>query len=146
VGEDVYIGPGCVIGYPAEHKKYWGKDSKFKVIIKDGAQITGMCTIDSGTVNDTVIGENCFIMKQTHIGHDAVLGNDCVISPHATIGGHCVLGDRVNFGMNSVIHQRAKVGNDCMIGMGTVITKKTATLDNMVFVGNPAHPLRANKT
>jgi len=145
IQKDVFIGSGCKIGYQAEHKKYWGKRTGYKVIIKSGTIITGNCTIDAGTVNDTIIGEDCFIMKQTHIGHDAVLGKRVTISPHATIGGHCVLGNDVNFGMNSVIHQRAKMPDGCMIGMGAVITKKTKAWPNSVWVGNPAYFLRSNE-
>jgi UDP-N-acetylglucosamine acyltransferase len=145
IEDNVYIGPGCVIGYPAEHLSYWGKEPEFKVVIKSGTVITGMCTIDRGTVNDTIIGEDCFIMKQVHIGHDAVIGSRVRLSPHCTIGGHCVLGNDVNFGMNSVIHQRAQVPYGCMIGMGAVITKSTEMWPNAVFVGNPAYYLRSNE-
>ena len=121
-----------------------GKESDFSVVIGDNTIITGACTIDAGTIRDTVIGVNCFIMKQTHIGHDAMLGVNVRLSPHSTIGGHCVLGDNVNFGMNSVIHQRAEVPKNCMIGMGAVVTLKTDMWENGVFVGNPAHFLRWN--
>lgn len=144
IGKGVYIGPLCIIGYEAEHKDFWGSNAKWTVEIGDNTIITGSCTIDAGTCQNTIIGEDCFIMKQTHIGHDATLGDRVTLSPHATIGGHCILGHDVNFGMNSVIHQRAVVGKGCMIGMGTVITKKTQTLEGMIFVGNPAHPLKAN--
>lgn len=145
IEKNVYIGYNCTIGYQAEHKKYWGKKTGYTVVIKSGTIITGHSTIDAGTVNDTVIGENCFIMKGSHIGHDAVLGDGVTLSPHATIGGHCILGHGVNFGMNSVIHQRAEVPYGCMIGMGAVITKKTDMWPNAIFVGNPAYFLRSNE-
>ena len=144
LGDNVYIGANCIIGAPAEHKGLWGTPSPYKVIIGDNTIITGAVTIDAGTVNDTVIGEDCFIMKQAHIGHDAVIGDRCTISPHATIGGHCILGDDVNFGMNSVIHQRAQVLDGCMIGMGTVITMKTTHLKGYIYVGVPALALKPN--
>lgn len=144
VGEDVYIGPYCIIGYPAEVKDTWGKQSNASVVIGDRTVITGACTIDAGTNSNTVIGEDCFIMKQTHIGHDAQIGNNVIISPHATIGGHCILEDQVNFGMNSVIHQRAKAPKGCMVGMGAVITKTTNMIAGYIYIGNPAHIHKPN--
>jgi UDP-N-acetylglucosamine acyltransferase len=145
IGKNVYIGSGCIIGYPAEHKKFWGKDTGRWVIIGDNTVITGNVTIDLGTVNDTKIGKGCFIMKGAHIGHDAVLKDNVTLSPHAVIGGHCIIGKDVNFGIGSIIHQRAEVPDGCMIGMGAVITKKTSMWKDGVFVGNPAYYLRANK-
>lgn len=145
IGKNVYIGQGCIIGFKAEHKRFWNKKQKYTVVIKDNTIITGMCTIDAGTEQDTYIGENCFIMKQTHIGHDAVIYDNVTISPHATIGGHCVIKENSNFGMNSVIHQRAIVPPKCMVGMSAVITKSTKMWDNSVWVGNPAYYLRPNE-
>lgn len=148
LGNNVYIGPNCIIGAPPEHKQYWNgseyQDTGKQVIINDGTVIHGNVTIDQGTIHNTVIGRNCFIMKGAHIGHDALLENDVTLSPHAIIGGHCEIGEGVNFGMGSIIHQRAKVPKGCMIGMGAVITKKTDMWENGVFVGNPAYFLRAN--
>ncbi|HDY88497.1 MAG TPA: hypothetical protein ENH82_10370 [bacterium] len=151
IEDDVYIGPFCIIGYPAEHKGHWNPEHQFgqvndhTVVIKKGTILTGHVTIDAGTVRDTVIGEKCFIMKSAHIGHDAIIGGNSIISPHAIIGGHCEIGLNVNFGMGSIIHQRAKVPDECMIGMGAIITKKTDMWKGGIFVGNPAYFLRQNK-
>ncbi len=48
LGDNNYIGAYCIIGDPAEHKKYWGKQ-KGNVIIGDNNIITGLVTIDAGT-------------------------------------------------------------------------------------------------
>ena len=144
IGNNVSIGAYCIIGFQAESLKHWGKPNNFSVVIGDNTVITGLCTIDAGTIRDTVIGSNNFIMKQTHIGHDVVTGDNVIISPHATIGGHCELGNNVNFGMNSVAHQRAVIPNNCMVGMGAVITKKTQMWENSVLVGSPAYFLKWN--
>ena len=120
IGKNVYIGPFCIIGYPAEKK---GKEIAGKVVIQSGTVIHGMCTIDSGTSSDTIIKENCYIMKQTHIGHDAVIGNNVTISPGSRIGGHAEIGDYCNIGMNATIHQRTIIPEGCMIGMNTTMIK-----------------------
>lgn len=144
IEDGVYIGAYCIIGAPAESIKYWGKPSEYSVVIKKGTIINGACTIDAGTEQHTIISENCFIMKQTHIGHDSFIDKNVIIAPHATVGGHCIIEEDCNLGMNSVIHQRVTIPKRSMIGMGAVVTKGSQTWANGVYVGNPAYFLRWN--
>jgi UDP-N-acetylglucosamine acyltransferase len=142
IEEDVFIGPYCVIGMPPEWK---GKESNdFGVIIGKGTRLTGMVTIDSGAEHTTQIGENCYLMKHSHVGHDAVLCNGVTLSCGAKIGGHTIVGNNCNIGLNAVIHQKQIIAEGCMIGMGAVITKKLITTPNMKYVGNPARLLGEN--
>jgi UDP-N-acetylglucosamine acyltransferase len=142
IEDDVYIGPYCVIGMPAEWK---GKEHiDTGVTIGKGTRITGMVTIDSGAINRTQIGENCYLMKHSHVGHDAVLCNNVTLSCGAKIGGHTIVGNNCNIGLNAVIHQKQIIAEGCMIGMSAVITKKLITTPNMKYVGNPARLLGDN--
>lgn len=137
IESDVYIGPNCIIGYPAENIDTW-PNCEGKVIIRSGAIITGNVTIDSGTEKHTEIGSGCFIMKGVHIGHDAVLIQDVRLAPGVKIGGHCEIGKRVSIGMNAVIVNRCNVGNYSMVGAGAVVVKAYPVHPKRVFVGNPA--------
>lgn len=142
IEDDVYIGAYCVIGTPAEWK---GKeDIDFGVNIGKGTRITGMVTIDSGAEHTTQIGENCYLMKHSHVGHDAVLCNNVTLSCGAKIGGHTIIGNNCNIGLNATIHQRQIISEGCMIGMGAVITKKLITLPWKKYAGNPAKLLGDN--
>lgn len=142
IEDDVYIGPYCIIGMPAEWK---GKEHiDIGVTIGKGTRITGMVTIDSGAINRTQIGENCYLMKHSHVGHDAILSNGVTLSCGAKIGGHTIIGNNCNIGLNAVIHQKQIIAEGCMIGMGAVITKKLVTTPNMKYVGNPARLLGTN--
>lgn len=143
VGDNVEIGAYCIIGAPAESKRFWNKEGK-GVIIKDNTIITGHCTIDAGTEKPTIIGSDCFIMKGVHIGHDATIEEGVTLSPHVVIGGHSVVGKATNMGIASVVHQRVNIPNDCMIGMNSTITKKTRMVENGVYVGSPAIFIRSN--
>lgn len=156
MGDNNYIGPYCIIGYPAEHKEYWpSPDSgsqegieivQFgKVIIGNNNKFTGHVTIDAGTVHDTIIGDNVWMLKHSHAGHDSDIGSQTVVSCGAKIGGHCWVGTDCNIGLNAVIHQRKIIPHSCMIGMGAVITKKTELLPGMKYAGNPARCLGENK-
>lgn len=144
IGKNVYIGAYCIIGSPAEHKRYWNKPQK-KVIIGNNAVIHGHVTIDAGTERDTFIGADVWLMKGVHIGHDAEIMNGATLSPKVCIGGHSKVGQNTNMGMGAIVHQRVNIPEDCMIGMGAIITKSTYMDKNGVYIGNPAYFLRWNK-
>lgn len=133
---DVYIGPGCIIGFPPEWK---GKEyATFGVVIGKGSRLTGLVTIDGGGEHQTVIGVNCYLMKHCHVGHDAQIYPDVTISCGAKIGGHAIIHEGCNIGLNAVIHQRQVIKEYCMIGMGAVVTKKLVTEPFKTYAGNPA--------
>jgi len=141
IGDNNYIGAYCIIGDPAEHKKYWGQP-KGKVIIGNGNMITGLVTIDAGTEDPTIIENNCFIMKHAHIGHDCRIMNDVTISCGAKIGGHSVIGERSNIGLNAVLHQFSIIKKGCMIGASAFF--KGESEQEMKYAGVPARKLGSN--
>jgi UDP-N-acetylglucosamine acyltransferase len=142
IGDNVYIGAYCIIGAAPEWK---GKEKEDKgVIINNVARLTGLVTVDSGAEKPTVIGENCYLMKHSHVGHDAQLGNGVTLSCGAKVGGHSVIGDGTNIGLNAVIHQKLTVPGGCMIGASAFIGKKTELKANAKYAGVPAKYIGEN--
>lgn len=138
----VYIGPYCIIGFPAEWK---GKeDNEGKVIIKSGTRITGLVTIDSGTDKPTIIGKNCYLMKHSHVGHDAELKDGVTLSCGAKIGGHSIIGQNTNIGLNAVIHQKVEVPEGCMIGASGFVGKKSILKPFTKYAGVPVKEIGSN--
>jgi UDP-N-acetylglucosamine acyltransferase len=139
LGDNNYIGAYCIIGDPAEHKKYWEYEEQKKdygtlkiiqrgqikrglVTIGNNNIVTGLVTIDAGTEAITTIGDNCFIMKHAHIGHDCLgLIHNVTISCGAKIGGHSVIKEYSNIGLNAVLHQFSIIEQGCMIGASAFI-------------------------
>jgi UDP-N-acetylglucosamine acyltransferase len=155
IGENNYIGPFCIIGMPAEHKEFWPgrspcsfsglNDDKFgKVIIGNNNVFTGHVTIDAGTEWDTVINNNCWFLKHSHIGHDCHIEDGVTVSCGAKIGGQAHIGSGCNIGLNAVIHQKQLIRMGCMIGMGSVVTKKLITEPYKTYAGNPAKLIGEN--
>lgn len=143
IEDDVYIGPYCVIGMPPEWK---GKETEDKgVLIKKGTRITGLVTIDSGAEKTTVIGENCYLMKHSHVGHDAQLGDNVTLSCGAKIGGHSIIEDNTNIGLNAVIHQKVTVPEGCMIGASGFVGKKSILKPFHKYAGVPVKELGTNE-
>jgi UDP-N-acetylglucosamine acyltransferase len=143
IEDDVYIGPYCVIGMPPEWK---GKENEDKgVLIKKGTRITGLVTIDTGAEKQTVIGEKCYLMKHSHVGHDAQLGNNVTLSCGAKIGGHSVIGNNTNIGLNAVIHQKINVPEGCMIGASAFVGKKSILRPFYKYAGVPVKEIGSNE-
>jgi|26BtaG_2_1085354.scaffolds.fasta_scaffold01223_4 UDP-N-acetylglucosamine acyltransferase len=145
IGKNVYIGPNCTIGFPAEYKNGFGQSSEFTVVIEDSVIITGNVTIDAGSRRNTVIGEGSFLMKAAYIAHDVIIGEQSIISAHTCLGGHVEVGDFVNIGMGAVVHPRQRIGSHTMIGMGTVVPKKAKILPGRIYAGNPSKEIGINK-
>lgn len=144
MGEGNYFGPYCLIGFPAEHRSY-PNSIQGKVKIGNNNTFTGLVTIDGGTENYTVIGNDCYFMKHSHVGHDAVIDNNVTVSCGAKIGGHAWIQNNVNIGLNACIHQRKVIENNCMIGMASVVTKKTEIKPGRKYAGVPAKDIGENK-
>ena len=141
LGDNNYIGAYCIIGDPAEHKHYWGKE-KGIVVIGDNNIITGLVTIDAGTEDETIIGSNCFIMKHAHIGHDCWILDNVTISCGAKIGGHSVIKQYSNIGLNAVLHQFSIIEQGCMIGASAFF--KGTSKEFSKYAGVPAKYLSSN--
>lgn len=142
IEDNVYIGPYCIIGFPPEWK---GREKDNKgVVIKQGTRITGLVTIDGGAEKPTIIGENCYLMKTSHIGHDCEIGNNVTISCGVKVGGHCVIGDNTNLGLNAVIHQKVNIPKGVMIGASSFVGKKSVIEANKKYAGVPVKYLGEN--
>jgi UDP-N-acetylglucosamine acyltransferase len=142
IEDGVYIGPYCIIGFPPEWK---GKEEiSFGVLIKKGSRLTGLVTVDSGAEKTTIIGENCYLMKHSHVGHDATLFDNVTLSCGAKIGGHTIIKENTNIGLNAVIHQKLIVPEGCMIGASAFVGKKSILKANHKYAGVPVKELGEN--
>lgn len=113
-------------------------------MIGNNNTFTGLVTIDSGSDIDTIIGDNCYFMKHSHVGHDSIIGNNVTVSCGAKIGGHTVIGDGSNIGLNAVIHQKQTIAEGCMIGAQAMVTRKLVTEPFKTYAGNPAKLIGEN--
>jgi UDP-N-acetylglucosamine acyltransferase len=134
IGNGVYIGPHCTIGYDPEIRGYVG--NKASVILHDRVRICGHVTIDAGSKFDTIIFDECMLMKHVHIGHDAIIHKDVTISPGAKIGGHAVICKYTTIGMNATIHQYTCIPAGCMIGMSAIMVKKESYKAYRKYINN----------
>lgn len=134
----------CSIGTPPEHRDYF-TGSPFGVIIGNNCTIREHVTINSGTVRNTVLGNNITMLRGSHTGHDSIIEDKVNLSCNVLIGGHSYLMEGVNMGLGSMCHQFLVLGAYSMIGMGGIIVKTSEIHPGEIYVGNPVKFLKENK-
>ncbi len=75
-------------------------------------------TVNIGTEDDrgvTEIGDRCFLMVNSHVGHDCQVGSNVVFANNTVLGGHVSVGDNVVFGGGVAVRQFVRIGEGAMI-------------------------------
>ena len=124
------------------NQKIYKIPSLGSVTIGDNVEIGANSCIDSGTVENTVVGKGTKIDHHCHIGHNVIIGKNCIITAKVVIGGSTIIGDDVWIGPNSTILNKITIGNNVYVGSQTNVIKDVP--DNIVVVGNPAKIIREN--
>lgn len=118
------LGKGCkiasftVIGGPPQDLKYKGEPTLLE--IGDRCDIREYVTLNRGTIETgkTVIGNNCLIMANAHVGHDCVVGDNCILANSVALAGHVTLDNWVIIGGLTPVHQFVHIGDHTMVGGG----------------------------
>src|SRR5215468_9205401 len=74
--------------------------------------------MSTGTEDDrgvTEVGDRCFFMVGSHVGHDCKVGNHVVFANNTVLGGHVTIGDHVVFGGGVAVRQFVRIGEGAMI-------------------------------
>ncbi|MBD3426262.1 MAG: acyl-ACP--UDP-N-acetylglucosamine O-acyltransferase [Candidatus Omnitrophica bacterium] len=123
IGEGTVIHAGAVIGNEPQDYNYDGSET-FTKIGKNNV-IREYVTIHRGTDkgSSTTVGDNNFLMVQSHIGHNCQIGNNVIIANSALLAGHVLVEDNVFISGNVVFHQFCRIGKLAMIGGFTGVNK-----------------------
>lgn len=100
----------AILGEDPQHLQYQGESTS--VEIGDNNVIREFVTIHRATkqARTTRIGNNNFLMANSHVAHDCQIGNNCILANAALVGGHCNLEDNVYLSGNTAVHQFVRVG------------------------------------
>ena len=145
IGDRVVIQDNCKIG-----QKGFGfipmKNKNFKfphigaVMIQNEVEIASGCTIDRGSIDDTVIGQNTYLDNQVHIAHNVKIGSNCMIAGQVGFAGSSKIGNSVSIGGQAGISGHLNIGNNVKIGGGSGVVKNIE--DNQIVMGYPAIKLK----
>jgi len=145
INNNVTVLDNCVIGkhgfgfFPIN-----GKNLRYPhigiVIIGENSEIGCGCTIDRGSMSNTVIGKNTFLDNQVHIAHNVKIGENSIIAGQVGIAGSSILGNNVRIGGQAGISGHLTIGNNVEIAGGSGVIKDI--LDNSKVMGYPAKNIR----
>jgi len=116
IGPRTVIHPFTSLGSPPQSVKYRGGPTR--LVVGADCDIRENVTMSIGTEDDrgvTEVGDRCFFMAGSHVGHDCVVGNEVVFANNVALGGHVSVGDHAVFGGNAVVRQHLRIGESAMI-------------------------------
>ena len=145
LGDNIVIKSGTLIGqtgfgFNFEKKKRIKFPHIGRVIIENEVLIGSFCTIDRGSLADTVIGEFTSIDNQVQIAHNVKIGNFCMIAAQSGIAGSTIIGNNVKIGGQTGISGHLSIGNNVKIGGKSGVIADIA--DNQTVMGYPAQSIR----
>ena len=144
IGDETHVYPFVSIGLPPQDLKFAGEETETKIGARN--RIREFVTIHRGTKGGgglTRIGNDCFLMAQTHIAHDCLIGNNVIMANAATLAGHVIVHDGANIGAYSGVHQFCRIGREAYVGGYSVVVKDA--LPFALTVGNHAKCYGLNK-
>lgn len=147
IEDDVFIGDRTMVGAHAFVGRLTriGPDNRIGMCAQIGGdpQIIGWTPTDSRVVigarniireyasihrgkddgGETVVGDGCFLMGSSHIGHDCRLGAEVILANGALLAGYVEVHDNAFISGNCAIHQFVRIGRRTMIRGLTAVGK-----------------------
>src|SRR6202012_1183203 len=116
IGEGTVVYPFASLGTPPQSVHYRGGPTQLN--IGANCQLRESVTANTGTEDGggvTSVGDRCFLMVGSHIGHDCYVGNDVNLANNVVLGGHVSVGDSTFLGGHVAIHQYVRIGEGVMM-------------------------------
>jgi acetyltransferase-like isoleucine patch superfamily enzyme len=117
IGNHSYIGPNCVVGFPASSEL--------------GELVESHSVAGKGL---TVIGENCIVRSGTAIYSNVRLDNDVSFGHNALVRENVTIGGRSKLGTNVVVDGSSSIGKRVSVQTGVYICTYS-TIEDGVFLG-----------
>ncbi len=93
--------------------------------IGDDVEIGANCTIDRGTLADTIIGARTKMDNLVHVGHNVIIGEDCIIVAQVGLAGSVRIEDAAALG------GQVGVAGHITIGAGAQIAGQSGVIRNV---------------
>lgn len=145
VGNGTIIHPGTRIGqdgfgFAYEDGKYLKVPQIGHVIIGNNVEIGANCTIDRGTIKNTVVGDMCQLDNLVQLGHNVELGMGCVVVSHVGISGSTKVGKFVQMGGQVGVAGHLKIGDGAQIAAQSGVMRDIGP--GQTVIGSPAMPMK----
>jgi UDP-N-acetylglucosamine acyltransferase len=127
---------GCVIGDAPQDLKYADEPTRLRIgdnnVFREHATVHRSTKVDG----ETVIGSNCFIMVNAHVGHNCTVGDGVIIANGALLAGHVTVGDKAFISGNCLMHQFVRVGTLSLMQGGAAISQDLPPFTVAAHAGN----------
>ncbi|MCA9238943.1 MAG: acyl-ACP--UDP-N-acetylglucosamine O-acyltransferase [Planctomycetales bacterium] len=117
VGRDNKFYPNVVIGGEPQDISYTGAPTQ--VVIGDGNLFREGVTVNRATEKEdgvTEIGDENFLMANSHVAHDCKLGSRIIIANGSLLGGHVHVHDYASISGGVAVHHYTTIGSFSFIG------------------------------
>ena len=128
IGNNIIIHQGTSIGqdgfgFAMSHDGHKKIPQVGRVLIKDNVEIGANCSIDRGSIQDTVIKKGTKIDNMVHIAHNCVIGENCIIAGMVGLAGSTTLEDFVVMGAKSGAVGHITIGKGSQIAAKAGVSK-----------------------
>ncbi len=116
IGPRTVIYPFVSLGSPPQSVHYRGGATR--LMVGADCDIRENVTMNTGTEDGggvTEVGDRCFFMVGSHVGHDCKVGSNVVVANNTLLAGHVTVGDHVVFGGGVAVRQFVRIGEGAMI-------------------------------
>ena len=116
IGAETVVYPFTSLGTPPQSVHYRGGTTR--LVIGSRCQLREGITMNTGTEDGggvTRVGDRCFLMVGSHIGHDCHIANDVTFANNVVLGGHVSVGEYTFLGGHVAIHQYVRIGEGVMM-------------------------------
>jgi len=122
IGRDNKVFQFASVGEDPQDKKYRGAPTR--LVIGDRNVIREGPHLHRGSKQEaTVVGDDCFLMTNCHVGHDCRVGDGVVMATGATLAGHVSVGPKAFLSGYCLVHQFVRVGRLAMIQGGAAASQ-----------------------
>lgn len=122
MGKNNKVYQGSIIGADPQDFRWKGEPSYCYIgdnnVIREHVIINRGITAEKGTR----VGNDCFIMAESHIGHDTVIKGSSVIGNDVTIAGDAEIGECSILSSGVILHEKSTVGEWVLIKGGCRIS------------------------
>jgi UDP-N-acetylglucosamine acyltransferase len=147
IGPNTTLYPGACVGFEPQDLKIKPGMPTAGVVIGAGTMIREHVTIHAaskapGQGPPTTIGNNVFMMANSHAGHDVRIDDNAILVNGVLLAGHSHVGKNATLSGNSAVHQFLRVGAYAFV---TGVTGHARDIPPFVIVGgrNRMHGINA---
>ncbi|MDE7147021.1 MAG: acyl-ACP--UDP-N-acetylglucosamine O-acyltransferase [Duncaniella sp.] len=144
LGKNCKVFQGAIVG--ADPQDFRWKGGFTYCYIGDNVVIRENVIINRGieTEGGTRIGDGCFLMANSHVGHDSHLKGKDVIGNNVSIAGDVEIGECSILSSSVVVHENSRIGDWVLIKGGCRITGNVPPF--CIMAHNPTSYFGVNAT